>query len=222
MSVSLMYQGLPPDSGFVERVQSGEWHTSGVSEACFWLKHGAHVRGGVIKPEPGVKHPHTSDGGEPVWNWCCEAVGRFPSLPQRNLDVHKSHQWLPFVLSAKVRHRRRWPRPTPVDPRSWDDLETDFDQLAEQALDGAPQIAPGVTGTQGLPIRFMERRVVNDFGLCVGAIDQSEIDRRISELVELNHFGPWHVEQCKAIFSEFQQFFVQVAERGEDFLVIWE
>jgi hypothetical protein len=222
MSVSLRYQGLPPDSGLVERVQSAKWRTSGVSEACFWLKHGAHVGGEVIKPAPGKQYPYPADDGEPVWNWCCEAVGRFPTLPQRNLDVHKSHQWLPFVLSAKVRHRSRWPKPPPIDPRSWDDPETDFDQLAELALDGAPQIAPDVTGTQGLPIRLMERGVVNDFGLCVGAMQQAEIGRRIAELVELDKFGPWDVARCTTIFSEFQRFFAQAAAGGEDVLVIWE
>lgn len=222
MSVSLMYQGLPPGSGLVERVQGGEWHASGVSQACFWLRHGAHVRGGVIAPTPGVHYPYPTDDGEPVWNWCCEAVGRFPSLPQRQLDVHKCHEWLPFVLSAKVRRRRRWPRPAPVDPRSWGDPETSFDQLAEQALDGAPQIAPGVTGTQGLPIRLMERRTVSDFGICVGALEQSVIEARISELVDLNHFGPWQAAQCTAMFSEFQLFFTQAAACCEDVLVIWE
>jgi hypothetical protein len=217
-----MYQGLPPGCGLVERVQSGAWHTSGVSEACFWLTHGAHVRGEVIRPAPGKQYPHPADEGEPVWNWCCEAVGRFPTLPQRNLDVHKSHQWLPFVLSAKVRHHSRWPKPAPIDPRSWDDPETDFDQLAEQALNGAAQIAPGVTGTQGFPIRLMERRIVSDFGTCVGAMEQWEIEKRISELVDLDKFGPWNVAQCTTIFAEFQQFFAQAAERGEDVLVIWE
>jgi hypothetical protein len=222
MSVSLIYQGLPPGSGLIERVQRGQWHPTGVSEAYFWLRNGAHVGGEIIKPAPGKQYPYPTDDSATVWEWCCDAVGQFPELPERSIHIHKAYVWLPFVLSAKVRKRMRWPKPGPTDPRSWDDPETDFDRLSEQAFNGAPQIAPDMIGTQGLAIRLMDQNVVRDFGLCVGAMEQCDVVKWISELVELDGYQGWDLARCKTIFSEFQGFFAEAATRGEDVLVIWE
>lgn len=222
MSVSLIFQGLPPESGLVEAVRREEWPADGVSLACSWLVWGERFRGEIVRLAPGAPYPWPPNGYEHVWRWCCDAIGRFPELPSRRLDVHKSYQWLPFVLSAKVRKRLRWPRPDAADPRSWNDPESEFDQLSEQAFEGAPQLAPGVTGGQGLPIRLMERNVVRDFGLCVGAMEQGEVAQRISELVDLDIFQTWDVPRCEEIFSDFQCFFAEAATRGEDVLVVWE
>ena len=222
MSVSLRYQGLPVDSGLVELVQGGKWNAYGVSQACSWLRLGAHQGGESIKPMPHRAYPYPADEGEIVWSWCCDAVGRFPDLPTRNIDVHKSYTWLPFLLSAKERKRLRWPKPSPDDPRFWDDPESDFDDLVELAFSAAPEIAPGVTGRQGIPIRFMSQNVVHDFGTCVGAIESQDAFRRVAELIQLQGHGLWQADQCMAIFEEFQMFFSEAAVRREQVLVVWE
>jgi hypothetical protein len=224
MGVDLRYQGLPAGCGFIDLVRSRTWvDSSWISHVRGWLKWGVDVRGVRIMPGPGKKLPWPDEHeAQLLWAWCCDAVERFPDIGERNVDVHKSYQWLPFVLSAKVRKRLRWPKPDPNDPRSWDDPETEFDELADQAFSAAPQIAPGVTGTQGLPIHLMDRQVVNDLGLCVGAMESSDVAKRISELTELEVFANWDVPRCTVIFAEFREFFAEAATRGEDVLVIWD
>jgi hypothetical protein len=224
MGVDLRYQGLPPGCGLIELVRSRSWSDpSWISAVRHWLKYGVDVRGERFRPGPGQKPPWPDEHEAGLlWTWCCDAVARFPDIATRSLDVHKSYRWLPFLLSAKVRRRLRWPKPEPIDPRSWNHPESDFDDLVEQAFDGAPQIAPGAHGSQGLPIRLMTRDVVSDFGLCVGAMQGEETAPRFAELVTLGLIPTWDVELRAREFGEFQRFFANAAEGGEDVMVIWD
>ena len=224
MGVDLRYQGLPVGCGFIELVRGRAWSDpSWISHVRHWLKWGIDVRGERIRPGPGTKLPWPDEHeAQLLWAWCCGAVERFPDIGERSLDVHKSYEWLHFLLSARVRKRVRWPKPEPTDPRSWNDPETGFDQLAAQAFRDAPEIAPGVHGTQGLPIRLMSRDVVNDFGLCVGALLREEVAPRFVELVTLGVIPAWDVDLRTREFGEFQRFFIEAARRGEDVLVIWD
>jgi hypothetical protein len=177
---------------------------------------------------PSSQHPANSvpmpaiPEAEQIWAWCCEAVGRFPDLPERQLDVGKSYRWLPFALSAQVRKRSRWPKPAPTDPRSWNDPESGFDHLIEQAFRDGPQIAPGVCATQGVPVRLIGRTTVNDLGLCLAALELDEISPWIAELVELRSIAAWDADRAMKLISEFQRFFAEAAGRGEDVLAVWD
>jgi hypothetical protein len=223
MGVDLSYQGLPAGCGFVELVRSRTWtNPSWIGSVRYWLRWGTNVGGVPVRPGPKQKSPWPDDLDATVlWDWCCNAVGRFPDITERNFDAHQSYRWLPFLLSATVRKRLRWPKPEPIDPRSWNDPEGAFDKVVEQAFNGAPQIAPDVFGSQGLPIRLMSREVVSDFGLCVAAMPADELTPRFSELVSLDLIPAWDEELRAREFAEFQSFFAEAATRGEDVLVIW-
>jgi hypothetical protein len=223
MSITLRYQGLPPSCGFIELVRSRTWtEPCWISAVSHWLRWGIQAGGERIKPMPGRKFPRVDAEAELIWAWCCEAVGRYPGISERSLDLYKWHRWLPFLLSAKVRKSRRWPRPGPTDPRSWNDPESAFDQLVEYAFDGAPQLAPGVCGPQGLETRLIERSTVYDLGTCIEAMECKEVSPRISELVELRGITADDADHAMQLFSEFRRFFSEAAQRGEDVLVIWE
>lgn len=224
MGVDLRYLGLPAGCGFIDLVRSRPWtDPTLVGEVRGWLSWGTSVHGELIKPQPGQALPWSDDPeAELLWGWCCDAVQRFPDIGQRSLDVHKSYRWFPFILSAKARNHRRWPKPAATDPRSWNDPEGEFDQLVEQVFHGSPQIAPGVTGMQGLPIRLMMQSVVNNFGLCVGAMEPDEIAAHVKEAVAFDLIAAWDLELRTTEFLEFQRFFAEAAKRGEDVLVIWD
>jgi hypothetical protein len=224
MSINLQYQGLPPGCGLIELVRSRTWGDGcWVSAVPRWLACGSSIRGVRIKPAPGQLSPYPGDPeAETIWAWCCEAIRRFPDLPERQLDVGKSYRWLPFALSAKVRKQSRWPKPAPTDSRSWNDPESGFDRLIELAFREVPQIAPGVCATQGVPVGLIGRTTANDLGLCLAAVELDEIRPWIAELVELGNIPAWDADRAMKLVSEFQRFFAEAAERGEDVLAVWD
>jgi hypothetical protein len=237
MGMDLSYQGLPPGCGFVELVR--EVAEKDLGEATYaqfisgWLRRGDLRRGGVLHPAPGREGDYEDTAGKAFWDWCCMAVGRFPGIADRYLDLLRRWNGVHFMLSAKNRKSSRWPRPAPTDPRSWNDPVGAFDEVIGLAFYDAPPIAPGVVAVQGLPIRLIPATVVADIGPCVGALQFEEVASHLDEFLTLKHrtlfltpaersHKEWEFNVFRTLFEDFKNFFVIAADQGESVMVVYD
>lgn len=220
MGVELSYQGIPADSGFVELVTAlAQRDLDEAQRAQFvphWMRWGNNGR----PPAPGRER----DIGAPcaIWNWCCEAVGRYPGIRERNFYVGKRVDHWRFLFSATRRNERRWPKPAQTDERSWNDPITTFDSLVEVAFLQAPPIAPNVVATQGFPIQYVMPTPATELGLCIGAMETPEILPHLDELVAGGHIAAWDREHYVKEIANFQRFWRETAERRDGVLVTYD
>jgi hypothetical protein len=191
MGMDLSYQGLPPGCGFVELVREiAEQDLGEATLAQFisgWLRSGCSWRGAVLHPAPGREGDYEDTAGKAFWDWCCMAVGHFPGIADRYLDLHRKWDGVQFMLSAKNRKGSRWPRPAPTDPRSWNDPVEAFDEVIGLTFHDAPPIASGVVATQGARIRLIPAAIVADIGPCVGALEFEDVASHLDEFLTLKH-----------------------------------
>jgi hypothetical protein len=226
VGIELEYQGLPEGCGLVELVQKLALHdldrAAAVQFVPFKLRHGYHWRGRVFHPAPGHEDDYNDLDDKVFWDWCCMAAGRFPGIADRQLCIGKDWGRLHFLLSAKYRAAYRWPRPAPIDPRSWNDPVQVFDHIIEQAFQKAPPIAPDVVASQGIPVRLIPATVVADVGPCVAALEFEEVAAYAGEFITLKGWDhKWEFEAIKQLFEEFKTFFAVAAGKGESVMAVY-
>jgi hypothetical protein len=224
MSVELQYQGLPKGCGLVELAQDlarQDAKNTFLEFVPSWLKHGASVAGKVVLPSPQTAHALQGEGSE-VWKWCCKVRELFPGIENYNAYVGKRPNTLRFMLSPEYRYAHRWPRPHPLDPRAWNDPVAPFEAAIGRAFFDAPEIAPGVTATQGAPIRVIEPSVVLEISLHTESIDNAMAADLVEELVVRTDVAAWDREAQLGIFAEFRNFFRTAADNGDSVMVIYD
>ena len=220
MGVELSYQAIPSDSGFVELVAAlAQRDPDEAQRAQFvptWLRWGHASR----HPAPGRE----GDIGAPcaIWNWCCEAVGRYPGIRERSFYIGKGVGTWRFLFNAAYRKQVRWPKPHPTDERAWNDPSTALDALLEIAFLQAPQIAPNVVATQGFPIQYIDPVQANELGVCIGAMESSDILPHLDELIANAKLGAWNRDRLIDDIANFQLFWRETAERGDGVLVVYD
>lgn len=220
MGVELSYQAIPAESGFVELVTAlAQRDLAEAQRAQFvphWMRWGSNGK----PPAPGRE----AYIGAPcaIWNWCCEAVGRYPGICGRNFFVGKGVGTWRFLFNATYRQQVRWPKPHPTDERAWNDPTTAFDTLIERAFLKAPEIAQNVVATQGFPIQYIDPAHATELGLCIAAMDASDVVPHLDELIATETLGAWDRDRFINDIANFQLFWRATAERGDGVLVVYD
>lgn len=220
--MELQYQALPANSGFVELVRSLAQRDIAQCQAVGFVPHWlAWGRPGAGGPAPDRESDINWPEARPIWEWCCEAVGRYPDIGKRNFYVGKRIMVWKFLLSARYRRQVRWPPPKPTDERSWNDPESAFDDLVDIIFLGAPELAPGVTGDQfGSSVQYIAPSYAVDIGSCIAAMEPRELIRHLDEAFVWSY---WHRDdrpRLESNIAELLCFWRDVANNGDGVLVV--
>lgn len=208
MGVELQYQGLPPASGLVELVRSLVLTDPDEAQRLQFVP--AMLR----------REPYISQGGA-IWDWCRDALIRFPGIEGRHLSLGRAFDKLHYLLSEERRSE------------GWDGkFRESFDVLIAQAFGWGDEIASNLMATQGRPIWMIGPDAVREIGGCVARIEFVDIAANFDPArmeragVYKAYYGS-DAEYAKEelawlgdVFNQFQLFFVRAAEADET-VVYW-
>ena len=167
----------------------------------------------VPKAAPGREH-YAEYEDLKLWRWCCEFAGRVPDIYDRNWDSSRRYDVLHYLLSATRRG----------------ELPSETDVMIARAFDdtGEP-IGDQVTGSQGIPIRYLSPSEVHDIAQFLADIDAESIrthyDPVRMESADVYKFHAFGADEewlrIVGYFNEFKALITNAAKRGDIVLVIW-
>lgn len=214
MGMNLQYQAVPADSGLLELVRDLAKRFPG---DCWAVAHIPWLLVRGLDRVPGEDEFVLRE----IMAWCDHARARYPGIEHHSFEPGRHIGSWKFLLSATYRQHTRWPKPEPHDPRSWNDPPSAFDALVDIALFGAPEIAPNICAGQGNPVQYIAPVTAADFGTCVAALELSDLNPHLEEILATHRSG-WDRELWVRAINAFQTFWRETAERGDGALVIYD
>lgn len=201
MGYELSYQAMPAGCGLVERARSDTDFGGQVELLPYWFT------ASVVRPTPGNEGRVKG----PLWDFCCELVGRHPELGGLHCRLDRFWDRLHYLLSAT----RRGEPSTPAD------------RAVDRAFDAGDLIADHVHGGQGVPVRYLPTASVREVAAVVGPMSHTDLAAHFRpprmQAAHVYKLGGFESDEAEwrwitRYFDEFRGFFMAAA--AGDYVVL--